>query len=607
MNKSTEVIKSPEVKASDLTIKGVFQSFYIIPEYQREYVWCTENVELLLSDTFDTLIESSGDEKDEYFIGSIVVVKDKKSNFLVIDGQQRLITIFLIFCAIRDYFKKLGKERPISMIEKLLFEDRPDDTGLEKINTFRIKVNFDETQKVLEAIGKGESLKESIKKIEPLSESEEKIINAYETALDFINEKNDINLIGRYWKYLSEKVKLIRINTDNTQNAVKVFATINDRGLALGPVNLIRNLIFSNAQDGDFEKIKDIWKKFSEILWKSKEAPLRFMRYYVLSNYNITPKDIPRRDSVYSWFNNHSELIGLKNNPISFAEKLLEQAHFWDLYVNSKSNDGSENEFLENVKIMGNNTFRHHFILLLAARKLEKNLFEKLTQSIENLIFVYEITGIRSNTREKEFISIGNSLRKVTNSESFFKFLDEGIARRINENKLSFENKFKELRYMETPIKQAYKMKYILSKLSQHLDDCAGKGKSKISDYFSKYSIEHILPSSVAKGQNPQWKFDKKEQINDYVNHIGNLTLLETNLNSSASDKLFEKKQTEYYSESASFLTRLLGGKKTIGENTKWNKTFKRYYFDISNWDSVTIKKRAEKISRLASKVWCEI
>src|SRR4051812_39699621 len=87
------------IQSQDIKIADVFQSFYVVPDYQREYVWETEHVEQLLSDINAELTGNNAVTAPEYFIGSIVVCPGNEGVLELIDGQQRMTTLFLVLCA----------------------------------------------------------------------------------------------------------------------------------------------------------------------------------------------------------------------------------------------------------------------------------------------------------------------------------------------------------------------------------------------------------------------------------------------------------------------------------------------------------------------------
>ena len=96
------------IDSQDVSLNELFYDFYVVPSYQREYVWETEEVERLLQDINTDYSSNEPEADSEYFIGSIVVCTTQDSTFELIDGQQRMTTTFIVLCAIRDYLHDLG-------------------------------------------------------------------------------------------------------------------------------------------------------------------------------------------------------------------------------------------------------------------------------------------------------------------------------------------------------------------------------------------------------------------------------------------------------------------------------------------------------------------
>ncbi len=97
-------MNTQSIESQDLTLGNLFNSFYAVPSFQREYVWEEIQVEQLLKDIYDEYAsDGRSTETSEYFIGSIVVCGRPDGVFDLIDGQQRMTTTYLALCAIRDY------------------------------------------------------------------------------------------------------------------------------------------------------------------------------------------------------------------------------------------------------------------------------------------------------------------------------------------------------------------------------------------------------------------------------------------------------------------------------------------------------------------------
>ena len=102
---------SPKIESSDLSIEQMYKDFYIVPPYQREYVWSDVDVQAFADDIYGEFYGGKGElvADREYFIGSVVVCRTAHGPYDLIDGQQRMTTIFLFLCAIRDVLLALGE------------------------------------------------------------------------------------------------------------------------------------------------------------------------------------------------------------------------------------------------------------------------------------------------------------------------------------------------------------------------------------------------------------------------------------------------------------------------------------------------------------------
>lgn len=107
-----------DIKPNDRDVKQILQSgYYLIPRFQRPYSWDIENI----SEYWDDTIKELG---EDYFIGSMVVYKTPSGDFGVVDGQQRLATIMMILCALRNTFQKEGLQSLANGAHALV--ERPD-------------------------------------------------------------------------------------------------------------------------------------------------------------------------------------------------------------------------------------------------------------------------------------------------------------------------------------------------------------------------------------------------------------------------------------------------------------------------------------------------
>lgn len=261
------------IQSQDIRISEVFQAFYSVPEYQREYVWEAEQVEQLLSDINSELAGSDPASAPEYFIGSIVVCPGQDGILELIDGQQRMTTLFLTLCAIRDRLIELGAE-PSTALGAQIAATSVDVSGNEHFR-YRLDLQYEDSGDVLSRIAARNGERAGMQKTRSVAN----ILNAYEVVLTFLRREfgDDVADLRAFYGYVINKVKLIRIRTEDVAKALKIFETINDRGVGLDSMDLLKNLLFMRARRTDFDKLKGRWKELQDTIFEMGEKPLRFL------------------------------------------------------------------------------------------------------------------------------------------------------------------------------------------------------------------------------------------------------------------------------------------------------------------------------------------
>ena len=329
------------------------ECFYIIPDYQREYVWKEKEVQQLLED----INEQIDDSKQEYFIGTILVSPTgQKNHFEVIDGQQRLTTFFLLLCALRNLFQNAPQQGKIS---SLISESYTDNNG--KIRTsLKLEPRYENAGDVMEKLVDLNTDPEGVRNgIQgagiPTFGSLENLVNAYKTLHRFLKDNYDnIPKMEKYWGYLANNVVFIQISTD-VSGALKIFETINERGIGLNPMDLLKNLLFKHVRQLQFNQLKEEWKIITKPLEKGKEKPLRFLRYFLMANYVIKNKRsdaVVREDEIYDWFvdKNNAALCDYANKPFEFVRKVILNADHYLEFAKGLGNDGKPSLAMANLR-----------------------------------------------------------------------------------------------------------------------------------------------------------------------------------------------------------------------------------------------------------------
>lgn len=171
------------IKSEDMSVASLFKEFYIVPDYQREYVWETEQVEKLLNDVYLEFERRGDDSSPDYFVGTIVTnFQSGTKIFELIDGQQRITTFYVILCAIRDYMR--DADDPIEGIKEQLYASKNDAFGNESFE-YRVELQYPDSQNVLEHLVEDRDTR-PIDTIDTSTKSAKNIVQAYKDILSFL-------------------------------------------------------------------------------------------------------------------------------------------------------------------------------------------------------------------------------------------------------------------------------------------------------------------------------------------------------------------------------------------------------------------------------------
>lgn len=234
------------------TIDEAFREcFYVVPDYQREYVWTDKQITQLLEDIDEQMDSSSS----EYFIGTILVSPrdGEKGHYDVIDGQQRLTTTFLILCALRVLFNGMPQGQIINGLTATSYTDSQGDIKTNLKLEPRYENAGEVVEKIVQANGDPQVVRANIQSSGiQIYGSVENILNAYDVIYRFlINNYDNEAKLKKYWGHLANNVVFIQISTD-VSSALKIFETINERGVGLNPMDLLKNLLFTQVSPERF-------------------------------------------------------------------------------------------------------------------------------------------------------------------------------------------------------------------------------------------------------------------------------------------------------------------------------------------------------------------
>lgn len=530
-----------KIESDKLYVKDIFSKWFRIPEYQRPYVWETDQVQELLSDVMDA---QSKNPDSDYFLGSMVFCKkektDKETSFEecdLLDGQQRVSTLFLIMAVIRD----LSENKQLSDTcqgfiyqEENVFDGTPE----------RIRIIFDIREQVRDFVNDYIRNYKSTEKPEITKISEDKnqdisirnMANAILTIRNFFKE----NSYSDFLKFLLQKVLLIYVSAGELEDAFRLFTVMNSRGVKLRNSDILKasnlSLITDSKKRINYaEKWEDIENYFGEdfdnflshlrtILVKQK-ATVNLLKEFEDNIYN--PKIYDRNTKEY---HKTTPLLNKGEDTFNFIIKYKKYYEF--LFEEDHKSENGNYELYNRLLIMRKGFEADYWIapLLRYYDKFKDSSLIDFIKVLDNKFAHDWITGFYPTHRIERVNAI---IQAIDDAQT----VDDVLY----DNSLVLDDIDNLKNNLSGNIYGKRSAKYVMLKLDMLLH-----GHTSKMEMPDTISIEHIMP------QNPdptsQWCHDfTEEQRSEWCNKLGNLTLISRRKNSSQSNKDYELKKEKYF------------------------------------------------------------
>ena len=593
-----------KIDAQVKSIEKLKDYFFLVPDYQREYVWkADDQVEQFLTD-IDNEYDENAEQQESYFIGSIIIVKNK-NKYDVIDGQQRLTTITLTLCAIRDLLSNQEltelQKNHLNTVNNLLYSFDSDTEQL----LVRLELQYDESKGFLDSLIKKEKYTGEV------TASIQKMRAAYNQIYNYLEKilQKGVADLTKFAKFFYNKIELVLIESEDIGSALKIFETINQRGASLNAMDLVKNLLFRQANESQFSTIKETWKNINEALLRcgEHENPLRFLRYFMMARYH---NGILREDDIYNWIITKAgkAILKYETHPIELVKEIEAMAQRYADLVNAtkRLSDGSDYPHVTHIGFINKYKARQHLIMLLAlSKQADKAAIDYLAQQIESFYFVTNTVGILGKSNEHSFANWVVSFRGKTTIEEIQQVVETTIVPYVLERLETLKFKFLNIRH--DGYNPQYRQRFVLGQLENQARTQAGLSEFNFKQ-IGQLEIEHIFPQTPKDNVLPEEFLDKAE-YNNTIYKLGNVTLLESVINQ-AINKMndlttnwFEQKQQEY-AKSNLLTVNLLDHEYNIGKQTAITrfKDDKNYIFE--NWSKQAIMDRQQILLDLALEVW---
>ena len=557
------------MKASERKITKLFSesdTVFSIPVYQRDYNWQEKQCQRLFKDILQT---GKNEKVSSYFLGSIVYIHDGiygvgEKEFHVIDGQQRMTTLTLLFLAI--YFKLKGT---------ILAKDA------DKIYNQYVVNPYSEKEIKLKLLPPEENLyilnKISHNKFNELEAFQDR--NMLKNYLFF--EKELENLSFDDMKHLSNGIeKLIYIDIaleKGKDDPQKIFESLNSTGLDLSQGDLIRNYILMDLERGEQNRIyKEIWIPIENNCKVSDGSEITsYVSDFIRDYLTLKTEKISSKPKVFETFKLYYE----KEND----EKLEDMKKYSEAYSYiikpSLEKDRDIQRELDYLKSLDKTVINTFLIGILKDYKdniLEKDELVNMLILLQSYLWRRYITEKPTNALNKIFQGMYG---KISRSGNYYENLVDILMAEDFPTDEELESALK----LKNVYKDKEKLNYVFKKLENY-------NHNELIDFENeKITIEHIFPQKPNKAWKENYSDNELEQMISFKDTISNLTL--TGSNSNLSNKAFHEKRDD---EVHGYRNSKLYMNKYLGRLEEWNLLSMEARFESLYDDIIKIWKRPE-------------
>ena len=529
---------------NDQRIEDLFTgntSYFTVPRYQRKYVWKEINWKQLYED-----IEYSVENENwSHFIGTLVFQKidisPQNTEYIIIDGQQRIITLQLLFMAIIAVLQRIkggGDEeenevdRYIDIVTDLIKRKPPKGYGVE-----RVDIDYDSSyKKISDTIITRQSIDDILQQKNPTL-----ICQCFKYYYLLLKEKSFSQIIEYYEKLII--TKLVAFNSYSEEYAYNIFETLNARGTQLKQMELMKNYLFHYLLPKDnIDIYKRKWLEVENLLFENNLDCDDFLYHLYKCKYK------QHKIKVENLYDQIKQILNKEaDNIAALFEDIIECVPVYISVVKCQDDDDEIAFLLQYYKVKGNKQFRSALMALLYKYKthiVNKGVFLSLMTNLRNFLIIYNIRGITANRIDNDVHDLANSLFN-SNCErdviySIYNFL---LKDRSYFNYDDIPTIIQGLRYSNHK-------RYTMATSGFYIYLFELIYKNEYADYkyigdYKGWTIEHIINDC--------------EDV-EYVSFIGNLLPVTRKFNETCGSKLYMEKRKLYLESGFSWI-------KDYGEN----------------------------------------
>lgn len=538
---------------------------YYIPSYQRPYSWEETHTETLLDNLYDFYKEN---KTDDYFLGSIVLIKEENNPYAeVIDGQQRLTTLTILLAAIANRLTGKIKETCLNYIIESGNEiegipERPRLHLREKDRAFFKK--YIQDLKIQELLKCDET--------QFANEAQQHIKNNCKVINDKLEKYfgKDENELKEFCSFIAVRCCLVTVYTANKESAFRIFSIMNSTGLDLSATDIIKSEIIGKINSSDQQDYTDKWEDmeikttrqgfadlFSHIrmIFMQVKAKKSLLEEF---NVNVVPQYTPKK------------LIDEVIQPYSECYAVIKEGNF-----KSSVKADEINSNIMWLKKVENSDWMPSAIFFMSKHLNDAEYLSWFFAKLERLSAYLYITGKDVNERIERYAQVLSEIKNSVNSSLDNPLKSIELTKDENDNFVKILNG-------EIYTLSSKRRNYVVLRLDRFVADGGAIYNPKI------FTVEHVLPQTVAVGSKWAQVWPNENDRYKWLNRIANLVPLPRRKNSEAQNFDFDLKKQKYFLSAKGTSSYALTSQVIM----------------VSDWDEVTVEDRQNKLMDIFKTNW---
>lgn len=530
---------------------------FVIPEYQRPYAWTDEQVETLFEDLWEFTATSGGTEQEgSYFLGSVVSYENEDGEQEIIDGQQRITSLFLLLRAIYTKLVATPALERTAEANNFIGKIEPAIWRTNKLTGTVDYKNILLTSRVVNNDGNEilRSILETGWADENAKDNYSKNYRYFQKLFDKHSTENPLMVYQFIYALLNQAI-LLPITADTQDTALTIFSTLNDRGLPLSDADIFKAKIYNLLESEDKKVFIERWKDLDEQATDANES-IQQLFYYNMFYYRALEQDTKSTTPGVRKYYAANKFERLYKPEL--IDTLFVILNLWKVVNKGEelenevwSKNMTIKQTLDTLSSYPNEFWKYPVVIYYVCYRNEENFEDRFALFLNKLLMELMTKYLMTptiNAVKPDILKLNSAI--VASDVPTFEFKNIDLAQLEP--------------YIQNPNRNAVRM--LLKTLAYEQQD---------ELLPAKWEIEHIFPQ---KWRTNYFSDESDETIKEKLEHIGNKLPFEKRLNIVAGNGYFGKKKKEYIASKIT-ITKAMGTS------------------DVADWNMESIMKRDIRVS----------